>query len=181
MSCQAVPRLLRGIFRPDHFTAQATADCGRSCGRASEGALHCGARGRPRLVLELDSLLKPGASSTCCFASMLQSHCCTVHPHSLGTYCAAISPLCGSRFCIAESHGVFSQGGFVSFGALLLWERSRVSTLVQNKTAVMKPLSQMPALTTPWLRGRAHGLASFGVKLNPAVCSGPCGCPVPGT
>jgi len=44
-----------------------------------------------RLVLELDSLLKPGASS--------------------GTYCMALSALCGGRFCIAESRGVFLEGG----------------------------------------------------------------------
>lgn len=101
------PHLLSRILKPDHFTAQATADCRRSCGRASKEALPCRARGRPGLVRELDSLLKPGASSVRCFASMSQSCCCTVHSCSPGTYCAAISPLRGGRFCIAESHGLF--------------------------------------------------------------------------
>jgi len=45
---------------------------------------------------------------------------------------------------------------------------------------VVKSLSQLPALTTPWLGGRARGLAAFGVKFNSAARSGPRGCPVLG-
>lgn len=86
-------------------------------------------QGEARLDLELGLLLKPGASSACCFMCLLQSHCCTVRSLSRGTYCTAVSPPCSGRFCTAESHGVFLHEDFVSFRAPLLWERSCIPDL----------------------------------------------------
>lgn len=86
-------------------------------------------QGQARLDVGLGLLLKAGAGSACCLVCVLQSHRCTVHSLPLGVYRTAISPLFSGRFCTAESHGVFLQEDFVSFWALLLWERSRVPDL----------------------------------------------------
>lgn len=62
-----------------------------------------------------------------------------------------------------------------------LWGSAAVGALLHYCFGSEQELSQLPPLTTLCLRGRVHSLAAFGGKLNPAVHSGPCACPVPGT
>lgn len=111
---------------------------------------------------------------------LLQSHCCTVHSLPLGTHCTAISPLSSGRFCTAESHGVFLQEDFVSFSAPLLWERSCVPDLAQNKSGVMKQLCLLSL--TLWLGSSwPLGEAQPSCVLRPVWMSGQCACPAPAT
>lgn len=117
--------------------------------RVRDTALLCSARGEPGWSW---AGVTAGSRGKLCLqlhehVAVLFLLCLLPAPRHVPT---ARSPLGRGRFCTAESYRVFLQGDFVRCRALLLWECSHITALVQNKSEVRSPLSQLPALTALW-------------------------------